>query len=273
MSQDVAMTVEPEEAVARSPKTSSERLLKLLMLFSDRSGPRSVDELARDLDVPNSTVYRYVKALSDVGLIVAVTPGFYILGPAIIVMDRQMRLSDPLLSIAAQSKWRIAKKLPSPGVILFCRLFRNSVMCVDSHEIGRVEFEVSYTRGKSVPIYHGAASKAILAYVSLRTLRARFEAEPDQFRGARLGPDWRSVKASLRKIRQERVIVTRGEVDRGLVGVASPILGPDQQIVGSLGYVIEEGAATPEVVEAIVAAIRVGAEKVQHKLAGFTSTP
>jgi DNA-binding IclR family transcriptional regulator len=251
--------------------TNSEKLLSLLMLFADRSDARSVEDLARELDVPNSTIYRYVKALSDVGLMVAISAGSYILGPSIIMLDRQVRLSDPLVNSAERVKSRLFKKLPGPGVVLLCRLFRNSVMCVDTAEIGKIGFDVSYARGRGLPLYRGAASKAILAHIPLRNVRARFDTEPDQFTRAELGSDWKTVKVSLRKIRENAVVVTHGEVDRGAVGVASPVLGPDEQVIGSLGYVTREEKASHKRIREICDAIKAGAEEIQRNLTVFVA--
>jgi DNA-binding IclR family transcriptional regulator len=247
-------------------KSNSEKLLNLLMLFADRSDARSVEDLARELELPHSTIYRYTKALADVGLMVAVSAGSYILGPSIIMLDRQMRLSDPLIHSAEQIKERLAKELPAPGVILLCRLFRNSVMCVDSVEIGKIGFDVSYARGRGLPLYRGAASKAILAHIPLRNVRARFDGEPGQFIDAGLGSDWKSVKASLRKIRQAGIVVTHGEVDRGALGISSPVLGPDEQIIGSLGYVTPDAITSPATMKAICEAVKAAAEDVQRNL-------
>ena len=260
-----------QEARPGVTKTNSEKLLNLLMFFSDRSDAHSIEELARELDLPHSTIYRYVKALSDVGLMVAVSAGSYILGPSIIMLDRQMRLSDPLLNSAEHVKARLSKALPGPGVVLLCRLFRNSVMCVDSVEIGKIEFHVSYARGRGLPLYRGAASKVILAHVPLRNVRALFDNETIEFANAGLGADWKTVKASLRKIRQDAVAVTHGELDRGAVGFASPVLGSDDQIIGSLGYVTRDGIASPESVKGICEAIKAGAEDIRRNLVRFAN--
>jgi DNA-binding IclR family transcriptional regulator len=248
--------------------TSSGKLLNLLMLFADRSDPRSVEELASELDLPPSTVYRYVKALADVGLVVAVSTGSYILGPSIIMLDRQMRLSDPLLNSAQTVKSRLISELPGPGAMLICRLFRNSVMCVDSYEIGTLGFEVSYARGRGLPLYRGAASKVILAHIPLRNVRGYFESEPAEFANAGLGSDWRTVRASLRKIRKTGFAVTHGELDPGAVGIASPILDSAGQIVGSLGYVMREELTSPREIERLSTKISAAAGEIQPNLDG-----
>jgi DNA-binding IclR family transcriptional regulator len=249
--------------------SSADRLLKLLMIFADKSDPRSVENLADELDLPHSTTYRYVKTLSDVGLIVAVSAGSYILGPSIIVLDRQMRLSDPLLNSAERVKSRLAKELPGPGMILICRLFRNSVMCVDSAGSGKLGFVVSYSRGRALPLYRGAASKVILAHLPLRNVRALFDAESSEFENAGLGSDWKTVRTSLRKIRQQSFSITHGELDSGALGFGSPVLGPDGQVVGSLAYVTQEQTFDQETFDKICAAVKSGAREIEDNLAKF----
>ena len=49
------------------------------------------------LETSRSTGYRYIKTLHEAGLLNAVRHGHYSLGPRIIEMDLQIRLTDPLL--------------------------------------------------------------------------------------------------------------------------------------------------------------------------------
>jgi len=255
-----------QQAMPRPKVTSADKLLNLLMVFAHNSEARSVETLAQELDLPHSTTYRYVKTLSDAGLIVAVSAGSYILGPSVIVLDRQMRLSDPLLNSAEHVKDRLADELPGPGMVLVCRLFKNSVMCVDSAGSGNLEFVVSYARGRSLPLYRGAG-KVILAHMPLRNVKAFFDADGPDFKSAGLGADWKSVRTSLRKIRQQGFSITHGELDKGALGISSPVLGPDGQVIGSLAYVTQERTTDKEMTDNICAAIVEGAAEVERKLA------
>src|SRR5688572_12073091 len=72
------------------------RLLGVLDLFTPGSPAWSTDALIRSLDMSRSNGYRYIKALSDVGLIAPVSDGHYVLGPRIVELDRQIRQCDPL---------------------------------------------------------------------------------------------------------------------------------------------------------------------------------
>jgi DNA-binding IclR family transcriptional regulator len=257
---------DPADSTGPESKTSLDKLLGILMHFSTRSDPWSVESLSRELGLPHSSTYRYLKTLSSVGLVSAVSAGAYVLGPSIILLDRQMRLSDPLLKSAEKTKLRLASELPGPGAVLLCRLFRNSVMCVDSAEIGKLGFEVSYARGRGLPLFRGAASKVILANMPLRTVHAFFDSETEQFANAGLGRDWKTVKASLRKIRQTGYSITYGELDAGAIGVACPILDGGGQIVGSLGYVTVEGAPHAPLLNELCETVKTAAAEIQERL-------
>ena len=64
------------------------RLLGLLDLFSPAAPAWSTEALIQSLGMSRSNGYRYIKALSDVGLMAPVSNGHYILGPRIVELDR-----------------------------------------------------------------------------------------------------------------------------------------------------------------------------------------
>jgi DNA-binding IclR family transcriptional regulator len=111
-------------------------------------------------------------------------------------------------------------------------------MCVDQHELARCRFAVSYERGRPMPLSRGSASKAILAHLPTRVLRRYYDADKAAIAKAGLGSSWKVFQGALRKLRKSVVAVSRGEVDRGFVGISGPVFGPDDEILGSIGLVI-----------------------------------
>jgi DNA-binding IclR family transcriptional regulator len=217
--------------------STSDRLLQLLSLFSTEHPEWTVEEVAEDQGLALSTAYRYVKSLSDAGLIVAYSPGRYVLGPAIIQYDRLMRLLDPLITSAQSVMAQLVDSMPPQHIMLLCRLYRKQVMCVHQEFTERPDFAVSYERGRPMPLLRGAASKIILAHLPSRTVRGIFEADETAVRNARLGSSWDEMKRSLREIRSAGICVTVSELDRDLRGVSVPILSPEREILGSLSIV------------------------------------
>lgn len=87
---------------------ATDRSLSVLKLFTLDRPVWTAEEIAKTLDVSMSTAYRYVLALEDVGLVATASAGRYILGPAIIQLDRQIQLTDPLLRTARPVMDKIA---------------------------------------------------------------------------------------------------------------------------------------------------------------------
>jgi len=229
--------------------------LSVLGLFTIERPQWSVEEAAHELGLAVSTAYRYVRSLSEAGILTSYTNGRYVLGPAIIEYDRQLRLRDPLISVATPIMQRLAPLLPSNCLLLLCRLYHQHVMCIHQEYAQAPNFGVSYERGRLMPLSRGAASKVILAHLPMRVLRA-FHARHAGELSERLGADWRAVRAALRNIRADGVHVTQSELDPGMMGIAAPLFAPEGAVIGSISIVLPAREASPEVIARACAQIR-----------------
>lgn len=218
--------------------TTSDRLLSVLGLFTMEQPEWTVEGAAGELGLAVSTAYRYFRSLSTAGLIVAVTTGRYVLGPAIIQYDRQIRLRDPLTTAAQPIMKRLTEQIPAHTVILLCRLFRNQVMCIHQEAAERPDFAISYERGRALPLYRGASSKIILANMPLRTVRAIHDEHAARFGQFALGRGWEETKERLRALRTAGHALVQGDLDPGMCGIAVPIFDPERTAVGSLSFVV-----------------------------------
>ena len=220
------------------PDTTSDRVLGVLELFTAEQPHWTVEMAAGQLRLPVSTAYRYFRSLTKAGILIAQKTGSYGLGPAIIQMDRQIRLADPLI-LAAQPRMRqLCDELPKHTFLLLCRLFHEQVMCIHQEPLERPDYSVGYERGRLMPLFRGAASKIILAYLPHREVRSLFEEHSQSFTQAGLGRTWAEIKGALVTLRNSGVSVTRGEVDPAMCGVSVPLLDAPDQVAGSLSVVI-----------------------------------
>ena len=133
--------------------SSGDRLLSVLGLFTVEQPQWTVDDAAKQLGVSGPTAYRYFKRLTGAGLISPVSGASYTLGPAIIQMDRQIQVSDPMLRAARGVMHTLIPRAGEGSALLLCRLFHDRVMCV--HQVlGRGPQEpVSYERGRLMPLF------------------------------------------------------------------------------------------------------------------------
>ena len=252
--------------------TTSDRLLSVLGLFTIERPEWTVEEASAELELAVSTAYRYFRSLAKSGLIVAYAAGRYVLGPAIIQYDRQMRLLDPVITAAAPVMKRLAAAGPPQSVVMLCRLYRNQVMCVHQETTPvPPDFAIGYERGRPLPLYRGAASKIILAHLHVRTLRelhARHGAEMSKYA---LGADWEEFKRRLRELRNAGISITQAEVDIGLCGVAAPLFDSEGGITGSLGLVVPVNRATQQLVQTVSKQLRSGSEEIRWALSTFAA--
>ncbi|MFP5516226.1 MAG: IclR family transcriptional regulator [Alphaproteobacteria bacterium] len=254
------------------PISSYEKLLSAFKLFSLERAEWTVEEAALELDLAVSTTYRYFRSLSEAGLIVAFSAGRYVLGPAIIQLDRQTRLLDPLIRTAQPIMQRVARDLDVSGVLLLCRLYRDQVMCVHQELIGSPGTAVSYERGRPMPLHRGAASKIIIANLPARIVRSYYDKHATDMAAVSLGETWDEVKRNLRKTRLAKNSITHGELDNGMTGIAAAIFDPASDIIGSIGMVGHDVDFTSAVLTSLAERLHVAADEITHGLARLADT-
>ena len=220
--------------------STSDKVLSVLRLFSSENPEWSVEAAALELAVPHSTAYSYFRSLVNSELIAPVGVGRYVLGPAVIEMDRVARASDPMLVLGGAVLDGLVGQSPVPVVALLCRLYRMKVMCVDQRSSAGADFAVSYERGRLMPLFRGAASKVVLANVERRRVKRFFDENQAEVAASGLGGSWSEFRLSLRRIRANDVYVTWGELDPGRVGLSVPLLSAAGASVGSLSLVVAE---------------------------------
>src|SRR6266704_1854791 len=95
-----------EEAIM----SSAERLIGALALFTSKRPAWTPEKAAQALGVSRASAYRYFLLLYEAGFIEADSGNGYTLGPRIVELDRQIRLSDPLVQTAVDEMVNLAKK-------------------------------------------------------------------------------------------------------------------------------------------------------------------
>lgn len=217
---------------------TADRVLSILGLFSIDRPEWTVDEIIGALGLSGSTAYLYVRSLVSAGLLVAGKSGRYTVGPAVIELDRITRRFDPLIGAAQQTLRDLTDAADVPSIGLLCRLYRHTVICVDQFSMRAPDLSTSYERGRPMPLVRGSASKIILAHLPYRSLRRFHDSNLQAIELAGLGADWDSFKKALRVIRKPGVLITKGELDPGLVGISAPVFDADGVILGSIGLVL-----------------------------------
>jgi len=159
------------ETAERGKMSGPDRTINVLKLFTLEKPAWTVEMVAGVLKVSISSAYRYVAALVAAGLLTTSRNGTYVLGPAIIQYDRQIQLTDPLLNAGRTVMEDILRFAPRASVVLLCRLFQDTVLCIHQVTDAAEATGVSYARGRPMPLFRGATSKIMLPYLPTRELR------------------------------------------------------------------------------------------------------
>ncbi len=247
-------------------ESSGDRLLAALALFTVDNPQWTVEDAARKLGVSAPTAYRYFKRLTGAGLITPVSGAGYTLGPAIIQMDRQIQITDPMLRAARGVMHELIQRAPDGSALLLCRLFHDRVMCV--HQVfGRGPQEpVSYERGRLMPLFRGATSKVILAHLPPRTLKSLYEQSGGEIYQANLGDSFEEFRAGLAAIRRAGVATSHGEIDPGRVGLGVPLFDRDRTILGSLSFALSAGRAGDKLIARLTPLLTQGAREIERAM-------
>ncbi|NPT36432.1 IclR family transcriptional regulator [Paraburkholderia xenovorans] len=244
--------------------SSLERLISVLDVIEESPTGLTFDQMLEVLQLTRSTLYRYVKILSEAGLITSLPDLGYTLGPRVAELDYKMRAQDPLISAARPVMAELSRSVG--GVALLCRRYRDKVLCV--HQEGSsATFRSAYERGRDLPLFRGAASRIILAQLHMRVVSRLYHKRPQEFAASGLGNTLAEVKASLAQIRHAGWCAIEGEITAGVTGIAAAVFDNQNLVVGSLSITIGKVAMKEEDIGRIAEHVKFCASIVSNAIA------
>lgn len=213
----------PEEA---QEDTSFARGLRVLLTIADRGEIRA-DELGTLLETPISTIYRYLRTLSDFGFVDRHGAG-YRLAPRLIIgsgpnvtAEDLIRTADPVLRLLVEETGETAVIVRRIGL---------SAVCL--HEIpSRQPLRVTIAPTTVLPLQGGAFGKALLAFAPPEIVD---EVMAQEVAPGTVVPDHDRLRGDLADIVTSGVARSVGEIVSGSVAIAAPIFREDG-IVAALG--------------------------------------
>ncbi|MFW2003754.1 IclR family transcriptional regulator [Acinetobacter baumannii] len=210
---------------------------KLLIAFQGTPSI-DIDFVKQELNLSTASAYRYLSNLEEIGFLEKKTTSNYILGPLIIELDRIIRENDPLIQAASRQMAELAYHLDE-AVVVLARLYGPRVLCVHQVKGIHSQLNISYERGKAMPLFRGATSKAVLAWLSESRIEEIYQLVKDDPTFQQRYSSFDRLTADLQEIRRNKTCMTYSEIDPGVYGIASPIF-QGQKLIGSLSIVIPE---------------------------------
>ena len=211
------------------------RMTDVLDLFSESDTLLTAEMVAARLQLSRPTAFRYLRELSTAGFL-ANYSGHYSLGARIIMLDYRIRQSDPLLKAARDPLQHLSDETGFTSFL--CRMYNDEVVNVHQ-QVGRYPAGEAFARGHPMPMFRGAPSQAMLAFLPPARLRKICEKHMDDPDLQRLGADWPAQKAHFSDVRKRGYYLSEQELEAGAMGLAVPILMPPVGLVGSIALVFD----------------------------------
>lgn len=205
-------------------------MLDVLDLFKPDRPLLTVEVICAELGYAQASAYRYVKELSDAGLLVRLPRG-YALGPRVIELDRQMTEHDPLL-VGARSL--AGDLVAQTGLDLLVSERYGSTVTTIFVESPSDSLPLRYGRGRPMALFLSATSRVVLAYLLPRQLRRIYDANEGNPDLARIAGNWKEFTRVMLAIRKQGYCISHGELDPERKGIAAPIFDEQQRILGSI---------------------------------------
>ena len=212
--------------------SSSGRMLSILDLFTSEASAWGVDDLIEKLGCSRPTGYRYVRELCAAGLLMRTNSRYY-LGPRIIELDYRIRQADPLSSAGAVVMRDLGERTGWSSTLATMFSERIVTLHLESRPGG---LDVSYGRGRPLPLFRGAPSKLLLAYLP-RSRQVRLF-ETNRKEATPLARSLESFLGALQDIRRAGFATSDGELDPGNAGISVPVFDAAAKVVASLCLVI-----------------------------------
>jgi len=214
--------------------SSLTRMLSVLDLFSRQHTTMTAEQIAEALNLTRTTCYRYTRELGHAGLLVS-DGGQFMLGPRIIELDHRIIESDPLLNAGRPVVSSLASSLGATG--LLSTSYDDRIINVFEHQGALVPPALSFGRGTTMPLFRSSTSKVILASMSRSRLKRIWKVHQLEADCRAIGEDWLAFWKTLQTIKRQGYWMSAGELDRGLAGIAAPILFATGEVAGSLSLV------------------------------------
>jgi DNA-binding IclR family transcriptional regulator len=243
-----------------------DKTFRLLGVFSETRPEWRVTDIATTLAMPKSTVHRILRVLCGHEYVAQdhVT-GRFRLGVAALELGLRAQAGRELRQAAAPVLQRLAAQTGETALVIVPNGARDRAVCVERAET-RAGLKLILEVGRHAPLYAGASSKVLLAYMT--------DAEIEHVIAdglARIAPrtitNASALLRDLARIRRRGWAYSVEETNEGAAGVAVPIFDRNGDIAAGLSIVGPMMRFTARRIPALVGDARRAAETIARQVA------
>ena len=206
---------------------ATETSFRIIELLDQRRGA-GVSEIAREVDISKSAVYKHVQTLERLGYLVREGDDYY--------------LSNRFLSLGKSARDRLPLDTIREVISDLAATTGHTVSFI-AHEndrgvyalrMGSEESTDGIAEGDVAPLHATAGGKAILAFLSADERAAILDDTGLQAHTDKTITDGRELERELRSVRDQRIAFDREEFLDGHQCVASPVVSANGEPVGAV---------------------------------------
>ncbi len=203
-----------------------------VLTLLEQGGDTSAADLAEQLGEPLSSVYRLLQSLTSTGWVDrGPRRGTYRLGLVVMTLGG---LVEDQLDIREASLPSLRRLVEETGVTSFLCVRRGSrAVCLERIE-GYAVQSLAMQLGGSLPLYAGAAPRAVLAFLPSAERAAVLEDETQQLRGDPVRPSTEAIAADIDAIRAAGYSVSDSDVTPGIGSLGVPVFNHRGEVEGAL---------------------------------------
>lgn len=249
----------------RSPVTKAIQMLAWMADSEEQSW--GIRQAARGLDVPPSTAHRTFAMLESAGALVSDDAGRYCFSLDLIRLASRIALDLPLRRAALP---HLADLVEETGETTYLGVYggdRLRLMYVDRVESPH-PLRYVLPMYEWLPLHAGAGGMSILAFLPEGDIEAILAGDELQVLTDKTVTDPRQLRDELEQIRHDGYIETRGRLLEGTVGLAAPVFGPADSVVGTIVVALPEVRLDPSDSQSLGSKLRACADAVSADLGG-----
>lgn len=223
------------------------KTFQILDLFSDGRSAWTQAELARETGLARSTLSRLVRFLCARSYLME-QRGRYTLGFAAVDLGRRAQMHFNLVDLCYNLLEEVSQATGETAILTGYDESRGCVVCLAQIASRHGGLRVFENIGNSYPLYAGATSKAVLAFLPQSQIERVLDGDLSPV-NPRVRTSRKKLREQLAAIRDAGFAVTRQETFPGVIGVGAPLLTPRGVPLGSIaiaGPVLRMDAAAIE---------------------------
>ncbi|OKL35289.1 IclR family transcriptional regulator [Domibacillus mangrovi] len=242
---------------------STMKTLEILDLYDMETRKLTVAEMASKLNQPQSSVYRHVRMLKEKGYLMDDHEGSYKLGYKFLKFSKIVSMDTNITVVSYPYMQQLTKNIGETSLLMvYSDLHAICLAAVNSSESIKVSAEV----GQIFPLYGGASSKSLLAFLNETIVNELFEKGMVKKHTDKTILDINELKQDLLEIKKRGYAFSSGEIDQGVISYGVPIYNYNNKIIASLSIVGPMARLLEKNEEEILRELEVTRDKIQEFL-------